>query len=212
MRCRWRITPLSKHNHAHDYGSAPSNQSGLAPIDQGSEREPMDDPRGASVPVPRPTATGPDPLIGRMINERYRIVGTIARGGMGKVYRAEQQPLGRLVALKVLNPNYNGDNDPEFHKRFFLEASIASKLTHPNTVTIFDYGKTDDEVFYIAMELLEGRTMHRALREEAPFSADRAMHIARQICRSLREAHGLGVIHRDLKPANIYLVQHGDEN
>lgn len=172
----------------------------------------MDDPRGASVPVPRPTATGPDPLIGRMINERYRIVGTIARGGMGKVYRAEQQPLGRLVALKVLNPNYNGDNDPEFHKRFFLEASIASKLTHPNTVTIFDYGKTDDEVFYIAMELLEGRTLHRALREEGPFSSDRTMHIARQMCRSLREAHSLGVIHRDLKPANVYLVQHGDES
>lgn len=172
----------------------------------------MDEPRGASLPAPRPPAQGPDPLIGRTINERYRIVGTIARGGMGKVYRAEQQPLGRLVALKVLNPNYTGENDPEFHKRFFLEASIASKLTHPNTVTIFDYGKTDDDVFYIAMELLEGRTLHRALREEGPFPPDRAMHIARQICRSLREAHGLGVIHRDLKPANVYLVQHGDES
>jgi serine/threonine protein kinase len=172
----------------------------------------MDDPRGASLPAPRPPTQGPDPLIGRTINERYRIVGTIARGGMGKVYRAEQQPLGRLVALKVLNPNYTGENDPEFHKRFFLEASICSKLTHPNTVTIFDYGKTDDEVFYIAMELLEGRTLHRALREEGPFPPDRAMHIARQICRSLREAHARGVIHRDLKPANVYLVQHGDEN
>jgi eukaryotic-like serine/threonine-protein kinase len=172
----------------------------------------MDDPRGASLPVPRSAQTGPDPLIGRIVNERYRIVGTIARGGMGKVYRAEQQPLGRLVALKVLNPNYTGENDPEFHKRFFLEASIASKLTHPNTVTIFDYGKTDDEVFYIAMELLEGRTLHRALREEGPFRPERAMHIARQVCRSLREAHTLGVIHRDLKPANVYLVQHGDEN
>jgi serine/threonine protein kinase len=146
-----------------------------------------------------------------MINDRYRIVGIIARGGMGKVYRAEQLPLGRLVALKVLHTNYTGDNDPEFHKRFFLEASIASKLTHPNTVTIFDYGKTDDDVYYIAMELLEGRTLHRALREQGPFPAERTMHIARQICRSLREAHGMGVIHRDLKPANVYLLQHGDE-
>ena len=111
-----------------------------------------------------------------------------------------------------MNPNYNGDNDPEFHKRFFLEASIASKLTHPNTVTIFDYGKTDDEIYYIAMELLEGRTLHRALREEGPFPPERTMHIARQICRSLREAHSIGVIHRDLKPANVYLVQHGDES
>jgi serine/threonine-protein kinase len=203
---------LSKQNLAHDYGTAPLVEADLAKTGKGSEEARMDDPRGASIPVPRPNQQGPDPLIGRIINERYRIVGTIARGGMGKVYRAEQQPLGRLVALKVLNPNYTGENDPEFHKRFFLEASIASKLTHPNTVTIFDYGKTDDEVFYIAMELLEGRTLHRALREEAPFSGERTMHIARQICRSLREAHGLGVIHRDMKPANVYLVQHGDEN
>jgi serine/threonine protein kinase len=172
----------------------------------------MDDSRSAPASVPRVNSQGPDPLIGRLINDRYKIAGIIARGGMGKVYRAEQAPLGRLVALKVLNPNYSGENDPEFHKRFFLEASIASKLTHPNTVTIFDYGKTDDDVYYIAMELLEGRTLHRALREEGPFNGDRVMHIGRQICRSLREAHGLGVIHRDLKPANVYLVQHGDEN
>ena len=110
----------------------------------------MDDTRGAPLSIPR-VAPGPDPLIGRVINDRYRIVGVIARGGMGKVYRAEQQPLGRLVALKVLDPNYVGENDPEFHRRFFLEASIASKLSHPNTVTIFDYGKTDDDIYYIAM-------------------------------------------------------------
>ncbi len=161
--------------------------------------------------APRPAPQGPDPLVGRMINDRYRVIGVIARGGMGKVYRAEQLPLGRLVALKVLHTNYTGENDPEFHKRFFLEASIASKLTHPNTVTIFDYGKTDDDIYYIAMELLEGRTLHRALREQGPFAPDRTMHIARQICRSLREAHNRGVIHRDLKPANVYLLQHGDE-
>lgn len=172
----------------------------------------MDNSRSAPVSMPRVNSQGPDPLVGRVINDRYRIVSTIARGGMGKVYRAEQQPLGRLVALKVLNPSYTGENDPEFHKRFFLEASIASKLTHPNTVTIFDYGKTDDDIYYIAMELLEGRTLHRALRDEGPFEPERAMHIGRQICRSLREAHGLGVIHRDLKPANVYLVQHGDES
>jgi serine/threonine protein kinase len=172
----------------------------------------MDDSRGAPLSIPRVPAQGPDPLIGRVVNDRYRIVGIIARGGMGKVYRAEQQPLGRLVALKVLDPNYTGENDPEFHRRFFLEASIASKLTHPNTVTIFDYGKTDDDIYYIAMELLEGRTLHRALRDEGPFSPERTSNIARQICRSLREAHALGVIHRDLKPANVYLVQHGDES
>lgn len=156
-------------------------------------------------------ASGPDPLIGRTVNERFKITALIAKGGMGKVYRAEQAPLGRICALKVLNPNYAGDSDPEFHKRFFLEASIASKLTHPNTVTIFDYGR-DEEVYYIAMEYLEGRTLHRAIRDESPLEEERAAHIARQICRALREAHSLGVIHRDLKPANIYLVDHADES
>jgi serine/threonine-protein kinase len=146
-----------------------------------------------------------------MINDRFKVVALVARGGMGKVYRAEQAPLGRVCALKVLNPNYAGENDPEFHKRFFLEASIASKLTHPNTVTIFDYGRTDDDVYYIAMEYLEGRTLHRAIKEEGPFGEERAAHVARQICRALREAHSLGVIHRDLKPANVYLVEHADE-
>ncbi len=159
----------------------------------------------------RASVNAPDPLIGRVINERFKVVSLIARGGMGKVYRAEQAPLGRTCALKVLNPKYAGDHDPEFHKRFFLEASIASKLTHPNTVTIFDYGRTDDEIYYMAMEYLEGRTLHRTLREEGAFSEERCAHIARQVCRSLREAHSLGVIHRDLKPANIFLVEHSDE-
>jgi serine/threonine-protein kinase len=153
----------------------------------------------------------PDPLIGRVINDRFKINALIARGGMGKVYRAEQSPLGRVCAIKVLNPNYAGEHDPEFHKRFFLEASIASKLTHPNTVTIFDYGRTEDDIYYMAMEYLEGHTLHRAIREASHFAEERAAHIARQICRALREAHSLGVIHRDLKPANIFLVEHGDE-
>jgi serine/threonine-protein kinase len=156
-------------------------------------------------------AAGPDPLIGRVVNDRFKITALIARGGMGKVYRAEQAPLGRVCAVKVLNPNYAGEQDPEFHKRFFLEASIASKLTHPNTVTIFDYGRTEDDVYYMAMEYLEGHTLHRAIREAGHFPEERVAHIARQICRALREAHSLGVIHRDLKPANIFLVEHGDE-
>jgi serine/threonine-protein kinase len=150
-------------------------------------------------------------LIGRVVNDRFKIAALIARGGMGKVYRAEQAPLGRLCALKILNPNYAGDSDPEFHRRFFLEASIASKLTHPNTVTIFDYGRTDDDIYYMAMEYLEGVTLHKALRQSGPFSEERASHVARQICRALREAHSFSVIHRDLKPANIFLTEHGDE-
>jgi serine/threonine protein kinase len=166
--------------------------------------------------VERPTAAAskeaaPDPLIGRVINEKFKILGFIARGGMGKVYRAEQTPLGRVCAVKVLNPNYTGEHDPEFHKRFFLEASMTSKLRHPNTVTIFDYGHTDDGIYYMAMEYLEGYTLHRAIRQVGHLPEERTAHIARQICRSLREAHSLGVVHRDLKPANVYLLEHGDE-
>lgn len=171
----------------------------------------MSDPPPA--PVSRSSAKGTDPLIGRVIDGRYRVISLLARGGMGRVYRAEQAPLGRLVALKVLNTTHYGETgDLEFQKRFFLEASIHSKLTHPNTVTIHDYGKTEDDVFYITMELLEGRTLAAALREAGPFPPQRASHIARQICRALREAHAHGVIHRDLKPANVFLVQHGDQS
>jgi len=171
----------------------------------------MDELRSAPGPAKRASPQGADPLVGRLINERYKVQALIARGGMGRVYRAEQAPLGRLVALKVLTAPANEEHEPDFQKRFFLQASIASKLTHPNTVTIHDYGKTEDDVYYIAMELLEGRTLHRALRDEGPFSAERAAHVVRQMCRALREAHALGVIHRDLKPANVFLLNHGDE-
>ena len=155
-------------------------------------------------------SNAPDPMLGRVIAGRFQIVSLIARGGMGKVYRAEQAPLGRVCAIKILNPNYNGDADPEFHRRFFREASIASKITHPNSVTIFDYGQSD-EIYYMAMEYLEGQTLHHALREVKTMHEERVSRIAGQICRALREAHSLGVIHRDLKPANIFLMRHGDD-
>jgi serine/threonine-protein kinase len=172
-----------------------------------------DPPPGGGGPASTSSAKGgePDPLIGRVISGRFKIVSVIARGGMGKVYKAEQAPLGRLCALKVLSPKYEGDRDPEFHKRFFLEASTAAKLSHANTVTIFDYGQEGDDLYYIAMEFIEGRTLHRALREEGPLDEGRTAHIAGQICRSLREAHGLGVVHRDLKPGNILLTDRADE-
>src|ERR1044072_833772 len=110
-----------------------------------------------------------DDLIGRVINDRFRIISVIARGGMGRVYRAEQVPLGRLVAIKTLDPrsgNSGEENDPQVQQRVFLEASVASKLQHPNTVTVFDYGRTADGVYFIAMELVEGRSLYHVIREE----------------------------------------------
>ncbi|MCB9657447.1 MAG: serine/threonine-protein kinase [Polyangiales bacterium] len=161
-------------------------------------------------PSPK-TSSNTDTLIGRVINDRFEILDLIARGGMGRVYRAQQRPLGRQVALKILDPRYKGDEDPEFQTRFFLEASTAAKLSHPNTVTVFDYGKTTDDIYFIVMELVEGRTLSALLKELGPIAPDRAINIAVQIARSVREAHGLGVIHRDLKPANVLLTRHGDE-
>lgn len=172
----------------------------------------MGDPKEAyRVLAPEAESTTEDPLLGRLVQDKFRIHSLLARGGMGRVYRAVQEPLGRTCAIKVVNAGF-GAVDPEFQRRFYLEASVLSKLTHPNTVTVYDYGKTDDDMFYMAMELLEGRTLHRAIREARAFTESRALHIVRQVCRSLREAHALGVVHRDLKPANVFLVKHGDES
>jgi len=154
----------------------------------------------------------PDPMIGRVIADRYTVTSLIARGGMGKVYKAEQAPLGRPCAIKVLNPNYAGEADPEFSRRFFREASITSQIRHPNSVTIFDYGKTDDDIYFMVMEYLEGQTVHQGVRQSGPMPEERVGRIAAQVCRALREAHALGVIHRDLKPANIFLSKHGDDD
>ncbi|MCP3062184.1 protein kinase [Myxococcus sp. K38C18041901] len=148
-----------------------------------------------------------DPLLGRVLNERFRILETLGAGGMGRVYKAVQAPLDRLVALKVLNPHYNDEGkDPGFQKRFFLEASVTAKLRHPNTVTVIDYGKTDDGIYYIAMEYLDGLTLGQLLTQVGPLPWARALNITQQIARSLREAHKVGLIHRDLKPANVMVL------
>jgi serine/threonine-protein kinase len=151
-----------------------------------------------------------DPLLGRVINDRYKITEAVGHGGMGKVYKALQAPLDRVVALKVLGAGH--DRDPNFYKRFFLEASVTAKLTHPNTITLFDYGRTEDGIFFIAMEFLTGRTLSQVMQAEGPLAQERVIHIAQQICRSLREAHALGIIHRDMKPANVMLMRQHDDH
>lgn len=150
-----------------------------------------------------------DPLVGQVLNGRFEIVSPLGVGGMGRVYKAVQQPLGREVALKVLNPRYDGTKDPGFERRFFLEASMTSKLKHPNTITVHDYGRTEDGIYFIAMELLEGETLQKILAENGRLPWARALYVGGQIARSLREAHKLGMVHRDLKPANIMLVSEG---
>ncbi len=147
-----------------------------------------------------------DPLIGQVLNGRFTVLEQIGTGGMGRVYKAVQAPLERLVALKILNPNYGAGKDPGFQKRFFLEASMTSKLRHPNTITIIDYGRTEEGIFYIAMEYVEGQTLAALLTAHGALSWVRALYIGQQICRSLREAHKHGIVHRDLKPANVMIL------
>jgi len=145
-----------------------------------------------------------DPLLNTVVAGRYEVYAKLGEGGMGAVYAARQAPLGRTVALKVLLKQLT--DDPIAVKRFEKEALAISRLAHPNTVTIFDFGTTEQGLMYIAMEFLEGRSLRQAIEVEAPMEPRRAVHILAQIARALSEAHLRGVIHRDLKPDNIMLV------
>ncbi|HEX8796822.1 MAG TPA: serine/threonine-protein kinase [Polyangiaceae bacterium] len=175
-------------------------------------------PRVSSTPPPVPTAAGTstsddDPLVGSVLLERVRIDRPIARGGMGKVYYGMQVSMKRPCAIKVLDPRLAGGGDViDFTRRFLLEASTAAKLTHPNVVTIFDYGETADGQCFIAMEYLEGRTLSEELKKNGKLSAERAIHVTRQVARALREAHALGVVHRDMKPGNVFLLKRDDDD
>jgi serine/threonine-protein kinase len=152
-----------------------------------------------------------DPLIGVLLLGRVRIDRPLARGAMGKVYVGEQVSIRRPCAVKVLDPAMSGDL-ADFTRRFLLEASVAAKLTHPNVVTIFDYGQMADGGCFIAMEYLDGRSLYQELKALGRLPVSRAVHIALQVARGLREAHALGVVHRDVKPGNIHLVKRDDDD
>ena len=159
--------------------------------------------------IPGETTETVDPLVGLTLSGRFVLERLVSRGGMGKVYRAIQKPLDRVVALKVLD--VTDDEDGQFRRRFFMEASLCAKLTHPHTVRIYDYGATDDGIFFIAMEYIDGTTLHDMLYRDAPVDPLRAIVMIRRVCGALAEAHAAGIVHRDLKPANILLSQHGDD-
>ena len=130
---------------------------------------------------------------------------------MGRIYRATQFPLNRPVAVKVLRSDFQ-EKDPQFVQRFFLEAVSAARLSHANTITVFDYGEADTGELFMVMEYLKGQPLSRVLRTKGALDPERTVHIAAQICRSVREAHELGIIHRDLKPGNIFLIRQGDDH
>ena len=137
---------------------------------------------------------------------QYVLVQEIGRGANGMVYRARHSLLRRPVAIKLLSPDLTNEANTA---RFEHEVQMTSQLTHPNTVAIYDYGRTPEGLFYFAMEYLGGIDLDQLVRQFGPQPEGRVIHILRQVCGSLSEAHRIGLIHRDVKPANIILTRRG---
>src|SRR3990172_4703609 len=141
-----------------------------------------------------------DTLIDTLFDGRYRIVSKLGAGGMANVYLAEDQELGRRVAIKILN--YRHANDDQFVERFRREAKNAAGLSHPNIVSIYDRGEAEG-TYYIAMEHLDGRNLKELIVARGPAPVRIAIDYARQILQALRFAHKNGIVHRDIKPHNV---------
>ena len=148
-------------------------------------------------------STQTDPLVGRTVGGSYTVQEIIGVGGMGRVYRAEQGTLGRTVAVKVIHPHLLGDEQTV--ARFYTEARAASRLNHPNSVGIIDFGRTEDGILYLVMEFLKGHDLATVMHQDGPLPFSRIADILIQVLDALGEAHALTIVHRDLKPENIII-------
>lgn len=154
------------------------------------------------------SASGGDPFVGRVFKDAYRIESKLGEGGFGAVYAATQLVVDRPVAVKVLRPDRLAHDEAlraMLTSRFQREAVATSRLMHPNTVRLIDFGQSDDGVLFLVLELLQGADLADIIARDAPMDPARVARIGQQIGQSLSEAHGLGIIHRDLKPSNVFL-------
>ena len=142
------------------------------------------------------------PALGRVIGDKYVVVGMLGKGGFGAVYRAIQLPVRRPVALKLIRAA--GDDDGQRRSRFYREARLVAKMSDPASVTLHDYGEDEDGTVYMAFELIDGATLE-AVIAGGPMPAARVAPLLVQVLRALAEAHRMGVLHRDLKPGNVMI-------
>ena len=147
-----------------------------------------------------------DPLVGRILDGRYRIGTRIARGGMASVYQASDLRLDRTVAVKIMHAGLGDDH--EFAARFVREAKAAARISHPNVVAVYDQGD-DNGVVFLAMELINGHTLRDVIRNDAPLSPARSMAFFEPVVAALAAAHRAGLIHRDIKPENVLIADDG---
>jgi eukaryotic-like serine/threonine-protein kinase len=147
-----------------------------------------------------------DPLVGRVLDGRYRVGSRLARGGMATVYEAHDSRLDRVVALKVMHPSLADDD--EFVSRFIREAHSAARLSHPNVVAVYDQGADQGHVFLV-MELVRGRTLRDLVREHGHLSPRQALEVLEPVLAALGAAHQAGIIHRDVKPENVLISDDG---
>lgn len=150
-----------------------------------------------------------DPLVGTKISDRYEILSIIGRGGMGVVYKGRHDSMDRLVAIKMLHAHLV--SDAEALKRFHREAKAVSRVKHPHTVTLYDFGISATGQPYIVMDFIEGTSLKAILKENGPLSLDRLNHIFQQVIEALSTAHAEGIVHRDLKPENIMLTKRAND-
>lgn len=149
---------------------------------------------------------GQDPLLGKMLADRYLIQSIIGHGGMGVVYKARHELMDRIVAIKMLQSQLITDSQSV--KRFQHEARAASRLNHPHVITLFDFGVSPTGQPYLVMDYLSGISMSDLIQKDGQVSVDRTLNILIQACQALDHAHKQGVVHRDLKPGNIMLIEH----